>query len=157
MQRKSLCKVNHQITRKFNVLRRFTLHNLQKWYNIQELNISNIILEERNMQKQPLTELLQRIRARIGSSGFTPRGPWSFIEDGGGCYFSSHRRKGEIYFSERLGIEFVETHFHILEKILNGPFCRERHKNFELSGWLGISNCNHTVLRRYYKTLRNSE
>jgi len=28
MQRKSLCKVNHQITRKFNVLRRFTLHNI---------------------------------------------------------------------------------------------------------------------------------
>jgi len=59
--------------------------------------------------------------------------------------------RGEIYYSERLGIDFVENHFNILEKNFEGVLTQSEVQNLRVIRMLGDFQLHGTVLRRYYK------
>lgn len=59
--------------------------------------------------------------------------------------------QGAIYYSERLGINFIENHFNILEKNLEGVLTQSEVQNLRVIRMLGDFQIHGTVLRRYYK------
>lgn len=71
------------------------------------------------MQKKPLKELLQDLGKELLRIGYTEatlkyyRNRWQKLQQ-----FADERN--EIYYSEQLGIDFIEKRFHILEE----DFCK---------------------------------
>jgi len=57
----------------------------------------------------------------------------------------------EAYFSEQLGIDFVEKHFHILEKDFKQTLSQADTQELRIIRQIGDFQLHHTVLRRYYK------
>lgn len=59
--------------------------------------------------------------------------------------------QGEAYYSERLGIDFVEKHFNILKKDIEGVLSQSEVQDLRVIRMLGDFQLHGTVLRRYYK------
>lgn len=104
------------------------------------------------MQKQPLTELLNELEQELVRLGYT-EGSMKFYRRRWRMLLQFAQEKGEIYFSERLGIEFVETHFHILEKDFERTLLQRETQELRIIRMIGDFQLYHTVLRRYYKHL----
>ena len=102
------------------------------------------------MQKKSLTELLNELEQEMVRLGYTTgslkfyRRRWQML-----LQFAEH--KGEIYFSEQLGIDFVEKHFHVLEKDFEGGLSQAETQELRVIRMIGDFQLYHTVLRRYYK------
>jgi len=106
------------------------------------------------MQKQPLTELLNEFRARIGSSGFTTEGFHEVLSKTVADVTSV--RTGErkrIYFSDGWELNLSKTHFHILEKDFERTLLQRETQELRIIRMIGDFQLYHTVLRRYYKHL----
>ncbi len=102
------------------------------------------------MEKKTLQELildleheLLRLGYSVGSMTFYKR-QWKKLLE-----FAEER--GEAYYSERLGIDFVEKHFNILEKDFEGVLIQREVQNLRIIRMLGDFQLHGTVLRRYYK------
>lgn len=86
------------------------------------------------MRNKPLPELLEELEQELNRLGYTEatlkfyRRRWKMLLD-----FAKSR--GEIYFSEQLGIDFVEKYFNILEKILAKLSLRMILRSCVSSGW----------------------
>lgn len=102
------------------------------------------------MQKKPLTELLSNIEQEMLRLHYNNaimqfyRRRWRML-----LQFAQER--GEIFYSERLGMDFVEKHFHILEKDFNRTLSQSNAQNLRIIRMIGDFQLHHTVLRRYYK------
>ncbi len=59
--------------------------------------------------------------------------------------------QGKTYYSERLGIDFVEKHFNILEKDFEGALIQSEVQNLRVIRMLGDFQLHGTILRRYYR------
>jgi integrase/recombinase XerD len=57
----------------------------------------------------------------------------------------------EIFFSERLGIDFVEKHFKIFEKDFDCTLSQSQTQELRIIRMIGDFQLHHTILRRYYK------
>ena len=102
------------------------------------------------MQKKPLTELLKELEQEMLRLGYTEssmkfyRRRWQKL-----LQFSQER--GEIHFSEQLGIDFLEKHFHILEKDYEGSLSQAEMQELRIIRVIGDFQLHNTILRRYYK------
>ncbi|QSO52867.1 tyrosine-type recombinase/integrase [Alicyclobacillus curvatus] len=102
------------------------------------------------MEKKPLTELLSDLEQEMTRLGYTEgsmqfyRRRWQMLQQ-----FAQER--GETYYSERLGIDFVEHHFSIFEKDFDRTFSQSETQELRIIRMLGDFQLHHTVLRRYYK------
>lgn len=65
--------------------------------------------------------------------------------------FQFAQERKEVYFSEQLGIDFVEKHFHILEKDFKRTLSQADTQELRIIRQIGDFQLHHTVLRRYYK------
>ena len=61
------------------------------------------------------------------------------------------QERGETFYSERLGIDFVEKHFHIFEKGFNQSLSQSKTQELRVIRMIGDFQLHRTVLRRYYK------
>jgi len=61
------------------------------------------------------------------------------------------KERGEAYYTERLGIDFVEKHFNILKKDFERVLKQSEVQNLRVIRMLGDFQLHGTVLRRYYK------
>lgn len=61
------------------------------------------------------------------------------------------QERGETYYSERLGLDFLEKHFNILEKGLNHKFSQAETKELRIIRMIENFQLHHTILRRFYK------
>lgn len=59
--------------------------------------------------------------------------------------------QGEKFYSEQLGIDFVEKYFHILKKDFEGTLIQSEVQNLRVIRMLGDFQLHNTILRRYYK------
>jgi hypothetical protein len=59
--------------------------------------------------------------------------------------------RGELFFSERLGIDFVEDRFHILEKDFNRTLSQSNTQELRVIRMIGDFQLHNSILRRYYK------
>ncbi|WP_372364574.1 hypothetical protein [Candidatus Uabimicrobium sp. HlEnr_7] len=59
--------------------------------------------------------------------------------------------RSENYYSEHLGIDYIEKNFNILEKDFDGKLKQNEVQNLRVIRMLGDFQLHRTVLRRYYK------
>jgi site-specific recombinase XerD len=102
------------------------------------------------MPKKSLSELLHDLEQEMLRLGYTEdsmkfyRRRWQML-----LQFAQER--GETYYSERLGIDFVEQHFCIFEKDFNRTFSQSETQELRIIRMIGDFQLHNTVLRRYYK------
>ncbi|MFD0960134.1 tyrosine-type recombinase/integrase [Paenibacillus chungangensis] len=102
------------------------------------------------MLKKPLTELLQDLDQEMLRLGYT-EGSMNFYRRRWQMLLKFTQERGETYYSERLGIEFVEQHFSILEKDFDRTLSQKETQELRIIRMIGDFQLHHTVLRRYYK------
>jgi len=61
------------------------------------------------------------------------------------------KEQGETCYSERLGINYLEKYFHILEKNLERTLSQSDTQELRVIRMIGDFQLHHTILRRYYK------
>ncbi len=100
--------------------------------------------------QQNLTELLHDLEQEMLRLGYTKasmdfyRRRWRML-----LKFADNR--GEVHYSERLGIDFVEEHFHILEKDFNRTLLQSETQELRIIRVIGDFQLHRTILRRQYK------
>ena len=102
------------------------------------------------MEKQTLTTLLGELEQELLRLGYTPgsmdfyRREWKKLQ-----LFAAE--KGELHYSEKLGMEFLETHY----RITDGPEIRKMRPSevykLRVIRMIGDFQLHRTILRRYYK------
>lgn len=102
------------------------------------------------MHKRPLTELLNELEQEMLRLGYT-EGSMRFYRSRWQMLLQFAQEQGEIYFSEQMGIDFVEKHFHILEKDFARTLSQSETQELRIIRMIGDFQLYHTVLRRYYK------
>lgn len=102
------------------------------------------------MEKKPLTELLYDLEQEMLRLGYT-EGSMQFYRKRWQMLQQFAQQRGETYYSERLGIDYVEHHFSIFEKDFDRTFSQSETQELRIIRMLGDFQLHHTVLRRYYK------
>ena len=102
------------------------------------------------MQKRPLAELLNELEQEMLRLGYT-EGSMKFYRRRWQMLLQFTQERGDIYFSEQLGMDFVEKHFHILEKDFERTLSQAETQDLRIIRMIGDFQLYHTVLRRYYK------
>lgn len=102
------------------------------------------------MQQKTLIELLRDLEKELLRLGYTVatlkyyRNRWQKLQQ-----FAVERN--EIYYSERLGIDFIENRFHILEENFCKVLSQKDTQELRVIRMIGDFQLHQTILRRYYK------
>lgn len=102
------------------------------------------------MQIKPLKVLLQELEQEMLRLGYT-KGSMNFYRNRWRKLIEFAESRGELYYSEKLGVEFIEKYFNILEKDFNGTLTQAEVQNLRVIRMIGDFQLHHTILRRYYK------
>lgn len=102
------------------------------------------------MKKQPLVNLIQDLEQEMLRLGYT-KGSMQFYKRQWRALLQFAQDQGETFYSERLGIDFIEKHFHIFEKDLNHTLSQSQVQKLRIIRILGDFQLHRTILRRYYK------
>jgi site-specific recombinase XerD len=100
------------------------------------------------MQKKPLNELLCDLEQELLRLGYT-NGTMQFYRRRWKMLLQFAKECNEAFYSERLGIEFVEKHFHILEKDFNRTLSQSNTQELRIIRMIGDFQLHHAILRRY--------
>ena len=102
------------------------------------------------MQQQTLHELLQDLEQELLRLGYTKgtmtfyRNRWRKLED-----FAD--RKGQVYYTEQLGIDFVREYFGIPQDDFSRTLNQAQTQELRVIRMVGDFQLHHAVLRRYLK------
>ena len=102
------------------------------------------------MEKKLLFELLFDLEQEMLRLGYT-EGTMKFYRRRWHALRRFAQERGESYYSEQLGIDFVEEHFHILEKESRRSLSQRETQELRVIRVIGDFQLHQTVLRRYYK------
>lgn len=97
------------------------------------------------MQNKPLTELLHDLEQEMLRLGYT-QGPMQFYRKRWQMLLQFAKERGEVFFSENLGIDFLENNFPILDKDSNRKFSQS--KELRVIQVILDFQLHHTILRR---------
>src|SRR3984957_4864444 len=101
------------------------------------------------MQNKPLVELLRDLEQEMLRLSYSQnsikfyRSRWQML-----LRFAEER--DEAFFSESLGMDFLEKHFHILEKDSNRKFSQAEAQELRIIRVIGDFQLHRTILRRYH-------
>lgn len=102
------------------------------------------------MQKKSFVELIHELEQEMLRLGYT-EGSMLFYRRRWQMLLQFAQERGESWYSERLGVDFVEKQFHIFEKDVNRTFSQAETQELRIVRMIGDFQLHHTVLRRYYK------
>ncbi|MBC8549593.1 MAG: tyrosine-type recombinase/integrase [Candidatus Brocadiales bacterium] len=102
------------------------------------------------MQKKPLAELICDLEQEMLRLGYS-EGSMNFYRRRWQMLLKFVQERGETYYCERLGIDFVEKYFNVFEKDLNRTLLQSEMQELRIIRMIGDFQLHHTVLRRYYK------
>ena len=102
------------------------------------------------MQEKPLVALINELEQEMLRLGYT-EGTMNFYRRRWKMLLHFAQERGEIYYSERLGIDFVEKHFQIFEKDFNRTLSQSETQELRVIRMIGNFKLHRTILRRYYK------
>src|ERR1700737_3441576 len=111
---------------------------------------SNIYQEVLLMQQQTRHELVQDLEQELLRLGYTKgsmtfyRNRWRKLED-----FAD--RKGQVYYTEQLGIDFVREYFGIPQDDFSRTLNQAQTQELRVIRMVGDFQLHHAVLRRYLK------
>src|SRR5271155_587183 len=116
---------------------------------ITELNALNIIIR-RYMKKQALADLIQDLEQEMLRLGYT-KGSVTFYRSQWRALLLFAQKRKQIFYSEQLGLDFLEKHLHIFEKDLNHTLTQSEVQKIRVIRMVGDFQQHRTILRRYYK------
>lgn len=102
------------------------------------------------MKKQLLTDLIKDLEQEMLRLGYTKssmqqyRRFWLTL-------LQFAQEQNEIYYSERLGMDFAEKHFYLFEKDSNHTLSQSEVQKLRMIRMIGDFQLHRTILRRYYK------
>jgi integrase/recombinase XerD len=102
------------------------------------------------MKKKSLPKLLYDLEQEMLRLGYT-NGSMQFYRSRWKNLLKFAQEQGEIFYSERLGINFVEKYFQIFEKDVNHKLTQSEAQELRIVRVIGDFQLHHTILRRYYK------
>lgn len=102
------------------------------------------------MKKKTFKKLIFGLEQELLRLGYT-KGSMIFYKRRWKMLLEFAKERGENYYSEQLGIDFIEKHFNILEKDFEGTLIQSEVQNLRVIRMLGDFQLHGTVLRRYYK------
>jgi integrase/recombinase XerD len=102
------------------------------------------------MQEKLLKELLKELEQELLRLGYT-EGSMSFYRNRWKKIMQFAGEKNELYYSEQLGINFVESHYQIFEKDFDKTLSQRDTQELRIIRMIGDFQLHHTVLRRFYK------
>lgn len=102
------------------------------------------------MQRKPLKELLQDVEQEMIRLGYS-EGSMKFYRRRWKMLLLFAKERGETYYSERLGLDFIAFHFNILEKDLDTKLSQANMQELRIIRVIGDFQLHSTILRRYYK------
>lgn len=102
------------------------------------------------MKNKPLVGLLHDLEQEMLRLGYTA-GSMQFYRTRWKKLLKFLAARNEIFYSEQLGMDFLEKHFHILEKDLNSKLSQSEAQELRVIRTIGDFQLHHVILRRYYK------
>lgn len=102
------------------------------------------------MQNKPLKEILRELEQELLRLGYT-EGSMTFYRRRWEQILQFAGEHNEIYYSEQLGLDFVESCFHIFKKDLDKTLSQKDTQELRVIRMIGDFQLHRTVLRRYYK------
>jgi len=102
------------------------------------------------MQKTTLQELILNLEQELLRLGYT-KGSMTFYKRRWKMLLAFAEDQGEVYYSEHLGINFIEKQFNILQKDFEGTLTQAEVQNLRIIRMLGDFQLHGAILRRYYK------
>ncbi len=102
------------------------------------------------MQQKTIKELMLALDQELLRLGYT-QGSLLFYRRQWKALLAFASKKGEIYYSEKLGVEFIETHFKILGNNFEGSLKRSEIQKLRVVRMFGDFQLHGAILRRYYK------
>jgi len=108
------------------------------------------ILGEYSMQKKLLVDVLHDLEQEMLRLGYT-KGSMQFYRGRWKKLLQFAQELNEIYYSEDLGMDFLEKYYHILEKGLNYKLSQADAQELRVVRLIGDFQLHQTILRRYYK------
>lgn len=102
------------------------------------------------MLKKPLKEFLGDLEQELLRLGYT-EGSMNFYRNRWSKIIKFAEDRNEIYYSEQLGIDFIESHYRIFEKDFDKTLSQKDTQELRIIRMIGDFQLHHTVLRRFYK------
>jgi len=102
------------------------------------------------MENQTLNELIANLEKELLRLGYS-EGSMTFYKRRWQQLLAFSEDQGITQYSERLGIDFIEQNFNILEKDFEGVLLQSEVQNLRIIRMLGDFQLHSTILRRYYK------
>ena len=102
------------------------------------------------MQNKLLIDVLHDLEQEMLRLGYTA-GSMQFYRRRWRQLLQFAQERNETYYSEALGMSFLEKHYHILEKDLNSKLSQADAQELRIIRLIGDFQLHQTVLRRYYK------
>lgn len=102
------------------------------------------------MENQNLKELIVNLEKELLRLGYS-EGSMTFYKRRWQQLLAFAKEQGVTHYSERLGIDFIEQCFNILEKDFEGTLKQCEVQNLRVIRMVGDFQLHGTVLRRYYK------
>jgi integrase/recombinase XerD len=100
--------------------------------------------------KKTLKELIYVLEQELLRLGYT-QGSMNFYTRRWNMLLKFAQERNESYYSEKLGVDFIEKHFNILQKDFEGTLKQSEVQNLRVMRMLGDFQLHGSVLRRYYK------
>ncbi|HLO11994.1 MAG TPA: site-specific integrase [Pseudoneobacillus sp.] len=102
------------------------------------------------MQKKTLKVLIMDLEQELIRLGYS-KGSLNYYNKRWEMLLKFANERNELYYTERLGIDFLEKNFNILEKDVSGTLIQSEVQNLRVIRMLGDFQLHGSVLRRYYK------
>ena len=102
------------------------------------------------MENQTLRELIINLEKELLRLGYS-EGSLTFYKRRWQQLLAFAEEQDITYYSERLGIDFIERFFNILEKDFEGILSQSEVQNLRIIRMLGDFQLHGTILRRYYR------
>ena len=101
------------------------------------------------MQNRSLTELINDVEQEMWRLGYA-KTSMKFYRKRWQQLLRFAQEQGELFYTERLGINFVEKHFHIFERDFNRTLSQSATQELRIIRMIGDFQLHNTILRRYY-------
>ena len=101
------------------------------------------------MKKKLLVNLIHDLEQEMLKLGYSS-GSMKFYRERWQMILQFAEQHSERFYSERLGLDFLKKHFHILEKNLHRPLSQSETQELRVIRMIGDFQLHHTIARRYY-------
>lgn len=102
------------------------------------------------MQKKPLDELIHDLEKEMLRLGYS-QGTMQFYRRRWQMLLQFAQERSDTYYTEQLGIDFIENHFQILENDFERKLSQPETQELRVIRMIGNFQLHGTILRRYYK------